>query len=138
MKGIMRRMTEKKFMLPNRKAFEVMISYIPYFKNPKNEFYEIKVTDYFYSKKIIKFIDDFYKNKFDYPFDWTKWTDNFWELSNNKESFDNADIETVIMFLSTIINADRFIEGTMAFAIDNGHILAILEKFRKHTMNIKE
>ncbi len=128
-------MSGEKFIIPGNDSFERMTSYISYFENPENEFYELRVTDYYYSKEVLKFVDDFYKEKFDYPFDWTQWTDDFWELSNNKESFNNADIETIIKFLSTIVNADRFIEGTMAFALDNGHILAILKRFSNHIKN---
>lgn len=126
-------MTEELYEIPEKVSFEKMSSYIPYFENSENEFYELRVTDYYYSKEVLKFVDDFYKQKLDYPFDWTKFTDNFWEMSNNKESFEKADIETIIKFLSTIVNADRFIEGTMAFAIDNGHILEILKRFRKYS-----
>lgn len=125
-------MNTGKFKIPEKESFEKLISYISFFSNPSNEFYELRVTDYFYSAEVLKFVDDFYKEKFDYPFDWTKWTDHFWELSNDRQKFDEADTETSIKFLSTIINADRFIEGTMAFAIDNGHILAILKKFEAH------
>lgn len=128
-------MSTEKFNIPEQSSFKKMISYMPYFENPENEFYELRVTDYYYSKEVLKFVDDFYKEKFDFPFDWTKWTDDFWELSNNKKNFDNSDIETIIKFLSTIINADRFIEGTMAFAIDNKHIIAILKKFSDHISN---
>ncbi len=129
-------MTEEIYEIPDKDAFEVLSSYFPFFNDPSNDFYELRVTDYFYSDEVLKFVDDFYKKKFDYPFDWTKWTDDFWELSNNKESFEKADIETLIKFLSTIVNADRFIEGTMAFAIDNGHILAILNKFQEYSKNL--
>ena len=130
-------MSGEKFIVPDRNSFEKMESYISYFENSENEFYELRVTDYYYSKEVLKFVDDFYKEKFDYPFDWTQWTDDFWELSNNKESFKDADIETIIKFLSTIINADRFIEGTMAFALDNGHILAILKRFSNYIKTTK-
>ncbi len=125
-------MGTENFKIPGVESFKKLISYIPFFNNTDNDFYELRVTDYYYSKEVLKFIDDFYKEKFDYPFDWTKWTDNFWELSNDPKKFSAADIETTIKFLSTIINADRFIEGTMAFAIDNGHIPAILKKFSDH------
>ena len=125
-------MSTENFKIPGMESFKKLISHIPFFNNPNSNFYELRVTDYYYSKEVLKFIDDFYKEKFDYPFDWTQWTDDFWELSNNKESFNNADIETIVKFLSTIINADRFIEGTMAFAIDNGHILTVLKKFSNH------
>lgn len=126
-------MTEEIYEIPDKEAFEVITSYYAFFNEPGSDFYELRVTDYYYSKEVLKFVDDFYKQKFDYPFDWTKWTDNFWDLSNNQESFEKADIETIIKFLSTIINADRFIEGTMAFAIDNGHILGILKHFKKYS-----
>lgn len=126
-------MTKEKYEIPGKDSFEILAAYFPYFNDPTNEFYELRVTDYFYSKEVLKFVDDFYKEKFDYPFDWTKYTDDFWELSNNQESFEKADIETIIKFLSTIINADRFIEGTMAFALENGHILAILRKFQEYS-----
>ncbi len=129
-------MTEEKYNVPDKESFERISAYFSYFNDPGSDFYELRVTDYYYSKEVLKFVDDFYKEKFDYPFDWTKFTDDFWELSNNKESFEKADIEAVIKFLSTIINADRFIEGTMAFAIDNGHILAILTKFRKYSESL--
>ena len=125
-------MSTENYKIPEKGSFEKLISHIPFFNNPDSNYYELRVTDYYYSKEVLKFIDDFYNEKFDYPFDWTKWTDNFWELSNDHKQFEKADIETTIKFLSTIINADRFIEGTMAFAIDNGHILAILKKFADH------
>ncbi len=129
-------MTKEIYNIPGKDSFEKMSAYFPYFNDPESEFYELRVTDYYYSREVLKFVDDFYKEKFDYPFDWTKHTDDFWELSNNKESFEDSDIETIIKFLSTIINADRFIEGTMAFAIDNGHILAILNKFQEYSKNL--
>ncbi len=127
-------MTEKIYEIPGKEGFKKLSEYFTYFNDPSSEFYELRVTDYYYSREVLKFVDDFYNEKFDYPFDWTKWTDNFWELSNSKNSFDEADMETIIKFLSTIINADRFIEGTMAFAIDNGHILAILKKFKEYSV----
>jgi len=123
------------FKLPEKGSFEKLISYLSFFSNTGNDFYELRVTDYYYSKEVLKFVDDFFKEKFDYPFDWTRWTDHFWELSNDRKKFEEADIGTIIKFLSTIINADRFIEGTMAFAIDNGHILAVLKKFESHIRN---
>ncbi|MCK4888756.1 MAG: hypothetical protein KAS97_02420 [Candidatus Aminicenantes bacterium] len=129
-------MTEKIYKIPGKDSFERMFAYFAYFNNPGSEFYELRVTDYYYSNEVLKFIDDFYKEKFDYPFDWTKYTDDFWELSNNKKSFEKADIESIIKFLSTIVNADRFIEGTMAFAIDNGHILGVLKKFQQYSENL--
>ena len=129
-------MTEEIYKIPGKDSFERMFAHFSYFNNPSSEFYELRVTDYYYSREVLKFVDDFYKEKFDYPFDWTKYTDDFWELSNNKKSFEKADIEAIIKFLSTIVNADRFIEGTMAFAIDNGHILAILNKFQEYSKNL--
>jgi len=125
-------MTDKQYNIPGKASFVKMAGYIPYFENSDNKFYELRVTDYYYSDEVRKFVDDFYNEQFDYPFDWTKWTDNFWELSNDRQKFEDSDMETVIKFLSTIVNADRFIEGTMAFAIDNGHILAILKRFKDH------
>ena len=54
-------MTHELFDIPGIQSFEKMVSYIPFFDDPNNNFYELRVTDYYYSKEVLKFVDDFYK-----------------------------------------------------------------------------
>lgn len=108
--------------------------YIDYFSNKSNKFGEwIKEDDKFpylnYSVDTINFIDFAYDDGLTINFDWTKW-DEMESFLSNASLIESQNKITLQKLLTSIIRTDRFCEGTLLNAIDDGLILNILLRLK--------
>jgi hypothetical protein len=77
---------------------------------------------------------DFYQAAYDAGwvavFDWQKWstTERYKELRAHHVAIDEASIDELVKLLTSVIRADRFIDGTLTEAFDSGLLLAILRR----------
>lgn len=70
-----------------------------------------------------------YDNGFITDFDWTKW-EPAEEIFKNHKLIKSLELLDIEFLLTTIIRKERFCEGVLMNAIDNGMILSILEQCR--------
>ncbi|WP_052041751.1 DUF6508 domain-containing protein [Paracoccus sphaerophysae] len=79
-------------------------------------------------------ISDFVKAAYDLDwvrsFDWPEWTqtEEAFRLRNDPEALAGATADQLAKLLTVVIRQDRFAEGSLAEAFDNGLILSILER----------
>lgn len=64
-------------------------------------------------------------------FDWGHWDEGRELLSNPKTDFNKLDIKTLCMLITAIVRNDRFCEGSLVSAFENGTILKLLKALKK-------
>ena len=84
-----------------------------------------------YSEPVENFIKTFYECVTFDNFNWPEWQDEAEKYWNDPELNRVADIETCLKLLMTHIRKDRFCEGHLAAAFENGQIVAILERMKQ-------
>ena len=77
-----------------------------------------------------KFTQTLYKLKLVIDFDWPGWKEG-WGLIEEKQNFEECDIESLFKLLTLIIRHDRFSEGFLVSCFKDGTVLRILEVLEK-------
>ena len=113
-----------------------IIAYLPYFLED-NKFGEwsggdkvdgvIQMPHLEYSDKVIEFLKLLYGTKFLVNFDWGSW-DEGRDIIGSPELIQQADLLTLRMLLTAIVRNDRFCNGALLSAIENGIIQEILNR----------
>jgi len=118
----MKNKSENKFKIPNKENVEAVLLFLPYFCNPKNEFYKVvdtkKGKDGIYTLGYESYNEDtsrFYKclhnENFMQPFAWGEWQAEAFKYMGNHDMLLNADIITLVKLFTLIIRKNRFCEG---------------------------
>lgn len=112
---------------------EAILHFLPIFDDAKFQAGELVMKQgqlpyWDYDNSIIKFIKALYDNGWIVDFDWTEWQQEAKQYWSNPETIKEADIDTIQKLLTTHVRKDRFCDGHMAEAIENGHIDAILKR----------
>ena len=83
-----------------------------------------------YSEQVENFIKTFYECVTFDNFSWPEWQGEAEKYWNDSELIREADIETCLKLLTTHIRKDRFCDGHLAAAFENGQIVAIIERMK--------
>ena len=72
-------------------------------------------------------------------FDWAHWDEGKKILANPKTDFNKLDIKTLCMLITTIVRNDRFCEGSLVDAFEDGTMLRLLKalKINWYQINIQ-
>jgi hypothetical protein len=118
-----------------------LLSYAGYFKVKGNSFYKyhggsdgegnISHCSIEYSREVLNFIKEIYSSGFIYKGDYTDWKKKGDTPGEILSVIDSADFNTLKKILTFYIRGERFCDGLMASAIDNGIILRCLERLEK-------
>lgn len=78
---------------------------------------------------------EFHQALYDYgwvipAFDWAEWQDSAKEFVDSPEKIQQAYVVTIQKLFTTHVRADRFCEGHLASMFENGHIVALLRRFK--------
>jgi hypothetical protein len=92
----------------------------------------IQIPWYDHSDEVDRFVQDVYAAKLVRSIDWMRWTGTpgARRLMENPTKIAHATQDDVIYLLTTIIRGDRFGDGEIASAVDDGTLLAIAERTR--------
>ncbi len=118
-----------------------ILVYRNYFENNTNSFYSVAKGNpsqpYTYKKEVLEFIKALYHNNVMQPFNWVSWRDSpeAQNFLSNPNRIKGAPMEVLVKLLIHFVRADRFISGYLVSAIDDGFILAILERLDDLTAN---
>lgn len=97
----------------------------------KDEKGVIQMPWFDYSGEVISFIRACYENDWvDSSFNSVEWQDNARRYAETTDLVAGATLETVRRLLTVHLRKDRFVEGHLAWAIENGHLAAILRRFQ--------
>ena len=82
------------------------------------------------SPEVDAFVQTVYEQGIICTFDWTGWQDEAQRYRSDPGSLAQADLLTVRKLLTLHVRADRFVEGHLASAFENGQIVAILRRLK--------
>lgn len=95
----------------------------------------VKVGDFAHCT-ISNLVDEFatftYKMGLIVDFDWTNWKEGACLIRDSKTDYVNFSPVMLVKLLTTIFRADRFIEGMLITAFEDGRILQILQGLKLH------
>lgn len=109
----------------------------PEFQNPENKVHQMPY--FVYAPEMLRFIE--VANELDWvvTFPWPDWmnTQEARMLVSDPESIANASVEQLEKLITAIIRSDRFTEGSIAGAFEQGLIAAIIHRAEAllHEMN---
>lgn len=79
-------------------------------------------------------VDKFFYTAYDigiiHSFDWGHWEEGKKLVNNPKTDFNKLDIKTLCMLITAIVRNDRFCEGALVSAFENGIILKLLKALK--------
>jgi len=116
------------------KNIDIILEYLPYFKNTKNSFYKVdkklSLDPFTYSVRVYSFIKDLYENNFIIRFNHSCWQEEALKYFNDPKLLDSANLLILRKLLTLHVRKDRFCAGHFAHMIDTGHILNILKRLK--------
>ncbi len=121
---------------PNIRNIDKLLEYLPYFKDTENQFSELinkphQIPFYSYSHMVMEFYKSLYNENMIKMFDKSKWGVEPKTYINDQSLLKNVDLSTIQKLFTTIIRADRFIEGLLDDMIENGFILNLLVRLEQ-------
>ena len=118
-----------------REDFEELFKLIPQIKTTKKfgtlkggekeEDNTIIVPYYELDTVVLNFVEIVYKTPIMIKFDWSKWEEGK-IIIKEKRNFEELDVMTLCKLITAIVRNDRFCEGVLLKAFENGTILKIL------------
>jgi len=79
-----------------------------------------------------KFHSTVYEIGIIHSFDWGSWEEGKKLVRNPKTDFNKLDIKTLCMLITAIVRNDRFCEGALVDAFEDGTMLKLLKAIRKN------
>ncbi|MCE7698581.1 MAG: DUF6508 domain-containing protein [Methanobacterium paludis] len=121
---------------PNLKNMDALLEYLPYFNNPENNFYGIipnrdQLPFYNYSEEVITFYKALYHENMIQTFKGPEWDDKTRRYFNDPELIGGADLLTLQKLFTTIVRANRSLEGLIAQMIDRKIFLKLLIRLKE-------
>jgi len=123
-------------------GIEKVLAFLPLFERSDTTLYEVR-TDlslfdpYVYSKEVGEFIEILDSEEFVTPFDWSNWQNEAAKFVEQPKLLESAELTILQKLLTTHIRKERFHSGHLAAMIDNGHILAILQRLKQIRLDMK-
>ena len=78
---------------------------------------------------IQNFVSFMYENKLVIPFDWSHWQEGRdWYALSGDSKYDGLDVEMALKLMTAIIRNDRFNEGALVRAFEDGSFPKIIQK----------
>lgn len=91
----------------------------------------IQMPWFSYSEEVLAFIQACYENDWvDSAFNWVEWQDDALRYWDSPDLLADASPQTLQRLLTVHLRKDRFVEGHLASAIENGHLAAILHRLQ--------
>ena len=129
------------FAIPGDAAIAKLLAYLDDFKRPIGELAEYVSTGdgsdesplnvyWSYSPRVFEFQSDLYELGFAVDFDWGEWQAEAERLTVTPGALDDVDIVTLMKLLTVHSRTERYSEGHLASALEEGWIVAILERLR--------
>jgi hypothetical protein len=114
---------------------ENILKFLTLFSSQNCQLYDIQtdpptLDPYTYSKEFNNLITALYTENFVISFDWTKWQDEADGFVTTPELLNVADIYTIQKLFTSHVRQERFCSGHLAYLIDNGHFLTILQRLQ--------
>lgn len=100
-------------------SIKQILSFLPYFIERNN------LND----NKVSEFVKILYASNFIINFDWVKWNDGE-KIISDERLIKVSDLLTLRKLMTVIVRKDRFCEGILWSAIENGTIKFILERLK--------
>ncbi len=100
-------------------------------ESKKNEDGVISMPYFKTSETIDKFLKIVHNLPLMVVFDWSGWEEGTNMINDIDFDYDNIDIPTKCKIITAIVRKDRFCEGTIASAFEDGLILKILKSIQK-------
>ncbi|WP_334076646.1 DUF6508 domain-containing protein [Paenibacillus sanfengchensis] len=117
-----------------KQEIESLISFLDYFQNTDNTFYEVVNGYYRESPEVRRFREELDRTGFLIVFNWHEWLAEhkvFTDLAKPiEEPVRSADLDTLRKLMTSYIRGDRYNEGLFIQAILNGHITCILLRLK--------
>lgn len=105
-----------------------------FFENDGQDLYKrrtepLAATPYVYSDELKRFLSILRNEGFvTSSFDWAEWRQEAQSYVDDPEKLKSADLATIQKLLTTHVRLDRFNGGHFAEMIENGHIVAVLDR----------
>jgi len=115
--------------------------YIEYLKTPAKKYSidESNVFDpYSYTQEIDDLITNLYETKIIIQFEWPEWQEKAAEFIKNPEMIKVASLIEVKMLLTTIVRKNRFCSGFVAYIIEEGILLLLMQRLNELPADIGE
>jgi ADP-ribosyl-[dinitrogen reductase] hydrolase len=132
--------TRDDITLPTAEAIAKLLTYLDDFERPIGELAECISTgdgdetpfsiNWSYSARVMEFERDLYDLGFAIDFDWSTW-DEAERLTSTPGALDDVDLITLMKLLTVHSRTERFSEGHLASALEQGWLVAILERLRQ-------
>ena len=130
--------------LPDRDGIEGLLEWEPILRKPADELYEwepsrtrddgvIMMPYVEFSSEILGFERALSEHGFVVPYDWPSWAAEGMAIQQDPARVRQADLRTIVRLFTLHVRADRFNEGHLAEAIEQGWLLALLERLRALT-----
>lgn len=75
------------------------------------------------------FVSFMYENELVVKFSWTEWQEGRnWYASEDEEKYNQLDVETALKLLTAIIRNERFNDGALVWAFEDGSFPKIIKK----------
>jgi len=83
-----------------------------------------------YAPIVHEFLELWYDKGLIIPFSWSSWDEGSeWYANTDETKYDKLDNETALKLLTAVIRNDRFHEGALKHAFDDGDFPKIINKF---------
>jgi ADP-ribosyl-[dinitrogen reductase] hydrolase len=134
--------TREDVPLPDAAAIAKLLTYLDDLKRPIRELATEHVIPgdgensipnfhWAYANEVHAFLRDLYELGFAIDFDWPAWQDEAERLTTTPGALDDADLVTLMKLLTVHVRKERFSEGHLAGALEQGWLVAILERLRQ-------
>ena len=84
-----------------------------------------------FSSEAQEFIRALYQQRIIFAFDWQSWREQAQYYQTHTDALQTADLLTIRKLLTTHVRMDRFVEGHLANAFDQGLLTAILWQLKR-------
>ena len=115
---------------------EVLLLFLPVFEDRQFRPGEVvrrqgQLPYWDYDSRVVRFIRALYDNGWIVDFAWTEWQREAKRYWNDPGLIGEADLDVIQKLFTTLVRRDRFVDGHLAEAISNGHVVAILRRLKE-------
>lgn len=84
-----------------------------------------------YSDEVGRVVDGLYQADLIVPFDWAHWWEGRRRYGDNSAAVEKAPVADAVRMITVVVRQDRFVEGGLGAAIENGVLPAALRRLRR-------
>lgn len=129
----------------SREDIDAILTFLPVFDQPGREFGDwhsyrdertgqaLPMAYCFMADDVQAFMEALYEHHWMYPFDWMNrlWQRRMFAMRDDPARMARARLETMRKMLITYVRADRFCDGALVEAFEQGYIQAILRRVKE-------